>query len=313
VEALLATLAAYRRRLRAARALDAGLKGAFYASLAAAAGVAAAKATSIGVSPAALGAVAAVPLALAARAAARTFSLRDCAIELDRRLGLEERLATAVEGAGPFRELQGADAAAAFARAKIPPRRLPREARLLAGSALLLAALLAIPSAGSGEDAAADDEALRPVLEAEAARLEAIAQAGPIEFREVAELLRRGEAQVALERLEALREKLEARLLAEAQGPGRQEALRLRDAAGAAAEALAARLGRLGRRPPAARTPEAAAAKLERQRVRPEAAPMEEDGPAAAGAPPGAAVRMGRTDWDPKYDAVIRRYFRSVP
>jgi hypothetical protein len=313
MEALLATLAVHRRRLRAARALDAGLKGAFYASLAAAAGVAAARATSIGVPPAALLAVAAVPMALAAWAAARTFSLRDCAIELDRRLGLEERLATAVEGAGPFRELQGADAAAAFARAKFPPRRLPREARFLAGSALLLAALWAMPAARSGGDGAADDEALHPVLAAEAARLEEIAEGGPIEFREVTELLRRGEARAALERLEALREKLEARLLTESGGPGREEALRLRDAAGAAAEALAARLGRLGRRPRAARMPEAAAAKLERQRVRPEGAPTEEDGPGAAVAAPGPAVRLGRPDWDPKYDAVIRRYFRSVP
>jgi hypothetical protein len=266
------------------------------------------------VPPAALLAAGAFPLALAVRAAVRRFSLRDCAIELDRLLGLEERLATAVEGAGAFRDLQAAEAAAAFARAKLPPRRLPREARFLAGSLVLLAALLAVPASGPAGGRAAEDEALRAVLEAEAARLEAVAESGPVEFREAAELLRGGRAEAALDRLEAMREKLEARLLAESAGPGREEAERLRDAAGAAAEALAARLGRLSRRSPAARAPEAAAARLGFQREHFETSEPEGGGPAVpAAAPPGPAVRSGRPDWDPKYDAVIRRYFRSVP
>lgn len=314
MEALLETLAAHRRRLRAARALDAGLRGAFWACLAAAAGVTAAKIAALGIPPEALLGIAAVPLIVAARAATRRFSLRDCAIELDRLLGLEERLATAVEGAGAFREIQAADAAAAFARAKLPPRRMPREARLLAGSGLLLGVLWAVPAPGAAGGGGAEDEVLRPVLEAEAARLEAAAERGAVEFREVSELLRRGRPEAALERLEALREKLEARLLVESSGSGRQEVERLRDAAGAAAEALAARLGRLGRRPLAAgRAPEAAAAKLSRQRERGEDPEFGDGRPGEAGASAGVAVRLGSPDWDPKYDPVIRRYFRSVP
>jgi hypothetical protein len=315
VEDLLKELAAHRRRIRAFRAVEAAFRWAFYASVLACLYLTASKVLGLSVPRSmAVTVLSAVPLAMAAREWARSFSLKDCAIYLDLTLGLEERLATAVEGSGAMREAQVADAAGALARAKLPPRRLPREARLLAASALILLALLVVPA--PGRSGASGDPALAELLEQEAARLESVPE-GSVEFREVREELRRagedlrrGRAEAALEKLEGVKERLEALALSDAARAGSEEARRLLRQASAGAEALAAQLAALGR-PVHARPPAVAAAKLERQ-ARAAAAPEE----AAGDSPPvsrRAASALGRADWPPKYDPVVRSYLGRNP
>lgn len=305
MDPLLDTLAAHRRRIRAARAAASAARGAFYASLALGAILAVTRIAGIDV-PAAVawGAIAAAALAGAARAVGRSFTVRDCAIHLDRLLGLEERLSTAVESAGPMREAQAADAAAALSRAAFPSRRMPREAKLLAGSLLLVAALLVLrtPASAGGTD----DPALVAVTAEVADRLLAVAP-DQVEFREVAALLKQGRTAEATEKLEALRELYDAKRLQE--GGAGAEAQARRDAAAAGAAALSAELARLGR-PIQAAPPTVAALKLERQTL----------GTASAVPPEFAAdaetVRrvtaiLESADWAPRYDAVIRRYYGS--
>ena len=76
-------LASLRRRIRAGRAAEAAARGAFYASLAACALLAASRIGGLAVPGAvAWGAIAAVALTLALREAARSFTIRHCAIHL---------------------------------------------------------------------------------------------------------------------------------------------------------------------------------------------------------------------------------------
>ncbi len=292
-----------RRRLRAAGAAEAAARGAFHASIAACALLAASKFLGTGFVLAAA-ACGAVPIALAARSALRRFTLLDCAVRLDRALGLEERLATALEASGPMREAQERDARAALARAPVPRRRMPREGRLLAGSLIVLGALLAVPS--FERRTARADGAARPLHEEEAARLAELAKADA-EFREVAELVRRDDLEPALARLDVLLSKLADRLVEAGGGPaaaGLQKAL---DEAGAAAAAISAELARRGRTVHAP-APVAAEAKLRRQFSR---IPGEFAAPAGGSLPPAAAAVLSRKDWDPRHDPVIRRYFGS--
>ncbi len=303
MEGLLRTLAAHRRRIRLARAAATAARWTFHVSVLACVYLAASKVAGLSLPrSAAVTALVAVPLAMAAREWARAFSMRDCAIHLDLALGLEERLSTAMEAQGPMRDAQAADAAGALAQARPLAAKLPREAKLLPASALLLLALVAIPA--PGRSGARGDPALESLLSDEAARLESVAP-GRVEFREVADLMRQGRAEAALARLEELREALEKKLLAE--GGSKGETARQVDAAGAAAEALSAQLGRMGRTVHA-RPPAAAAAKLARQEAPPPPAEPASD-PALARA---VAARLERADWDPRYDSVIRKYLGSV-
>jgi predicted metal-dependent hydrolase len=305
VQDLLDKLAAHRRRLRLARAASAAARWAFYASILACAYLAASKVLGLTV-PRALAAtvLAAVPLVMAAREWARSFSVRDCAIYLDRSLGLEERLSTAVECSGALGGVQGSDAARALDRAAIPPLRLPREARFLAGSALLLGALLAVPA--PERSGASGNPALEEASKAAAERLEALVADHP-DLRRAAELLRQGRLEEALEILQGMKGRLELSTL----DPGGAGAAAERLLAGVASEAagLAAHLAAAGRTvhaPP----PAAADRKLERQRAsRP--AGEEPPGPAPAAAAPEAALAAlrERSDWSPRYDEAIRRYF----
>jgi len=297
-------LSAQRRRIRRARALDAALRWAFYASVAGCIALAVSKIAGLAL-PLALagGLLGAVPVAMALREWARAYSLRDCAIQLDRLLGLEERLSTALEAAGPMGPVVRADAAAAMGRAPLPSRRLPREARLLGGSLLLAGALLTLPSPERA--GARRDPALAAVSAEQAAKLESLANVD-LQFKEAAEqaarALQEGRPEAALAILEELRRRLAEKLLDGAgAATGTQQLL---DDVTASAAAIAAELARLGRTihaPP----PVVAQAKLDRQRVREAAsarAPAPDPGPA------GRAAISQNVPWNLRYDPVIRRY-----
>jgi hypothetical protein len=296
-------LPALRRRLRIGRAAESAARGAFYASLAACVVLAVARIAGLAVPGAvAWGGIAAVSLALALREAGRSFTLRDCAIHLDRLLGLDERLSTAVDAApGPMREAQGADAEAALAHAALPPRRLSREARLLGGSALLVGAILLIrtPADAGGSD----DPALEAVTHGLETKLEELG-ADRIEFREIRRELQDRRLEDAAGRLRALADKLEQERL---QGGGGTQADRDREAATAGAAALSAELARLGR-PIHAAPPSVVALKLERQRLgAAPATPFSADEESVR----AVATILERHDWAPRYDAVIRKYYGS--
>lgn len=304
MDELIHNLAGQRRRIKGARAVDAALRWGFYASVAGCLALAVSKFAGVSL-PLALagGLLAALPLAMALRELARSFSLRDCAIHLDRLLGLEERLSTALEAAGPLGPAVKADAAAAIVRAPRPSRRLPREARLLAGSLLLAVALVSLPS--PERSGASGDPALAAVSAEQAAKLQSLANVD-VQFKEVAEqaalALREGRPEQALAILEELRKRLAEKLLEG--GNSGAETRKLLDDVTAGAQAISAELARLGRTVHAA-PPVVAQAKLDRQRG--------SEAPASASAAPGPApagnAAMSQdVPWSPRYDPVIRRY-----
>ncbi len=297
-------LSAQRRRIRRARAVDAALRWAFYASVAGCIALAVSKISGLAL-PLALagGLLGAVPVAMALREWARAWSLRDCAIHLDRLLGLEERLSTALEAVGPMGPVVRADAAAAMERSTPPSRRLPREARLLGGSLLLAGALLTLPS--PERSGSKMDPALAAVSAEQAAKLESLANVD-VQFKEVAEqaarALHEGQPEKALAILEELRRKLAEKLI-EGGGAG-TETQKLLDDATASAAAISAELARLGRTVHAA-PPVVAQAKLDRRRGA-ESGSAEE--PAFNPGPAGRAAISQNVPWNPRYDPVIRRY-----
>ena len=301
---LLHKLAAHRRRIRGARVADAALRWAFYASVAACVATLVSKFAGVALPGAvAAGALAAVPAAMALREWSRAFSIRDCAIHLDRLLGLDERLSTAVETSGEMALLLRADAEGALARTPIPPRRLPREGKLLAGSLVLLAVLFSIPS--PGRSGATGDPAFEAVTAAEAAKLQSLANVD-VQFQEAAEALKRGRPEEALAILEEIRRKFAEKMLADSGGAGTQAALDQVTSSTAAISAAIARLGRTVHAPPAA----VAQAKLVRQQA------VGQGVAAAEASAPSAASRAAFSDstpWNPRYDAVIRRYFGREP
>src|SRR5205085_2160491 len=157
-----------------------------------------------------LAAVLAVPpIAMALRAWVRSFSLRDCAIHLDRSLGLEERLSTAMEAAGPMAPVVRADAAAVFGRTSIPSRRYPREATLLIGTLLLAGVLAVIPS--PERSGARGARALEEVSVEVAAKLESLANID-VRFQELKEEAARALREHRPEQALALLEELGRRL-----------------------------------------------------------------------------------------------------
>jgi hypothetical protein len=298
VDALLNKLAAHRRRIRGARVADAALRWGFYASIAACLGLLIAKLAGIALPVAVL---AAVPAAMALRELTRRFSIRDCAIHLDRELGLEERLSTALEASGAVGQVLGADATEALARAPRPARGLPREGKLLAGSLVILAVLATIPSPGRA--GAKGDPAFEALTAAEAEKLLALAKTD-VRFEEAAEALKQGRAEEAIAILEELKRKLMEKALSGGSGAETQAVLDQATSSAAAISAELARLGRAIHAPP----PAVAQAKLERQRI------VEQGN--SVGASPVAAARAVHADdapWNPRYDPVIRRYFGREP
>lgn len=136
-----------RSRLRRVAGLDAAIRWALYGAILAGAWLVAAKL--FGWSRGPLWIACALPAIAGAAAAARKLDLRQAAAFVDRALGLEERVATALETpAGPF----GAAVATDAARVLDPDRlagvgrfRWPVEARFLVPALGLVAALAILP------------------------------------------------------------------------------------------------------------------------------------------------------------------------
>jgi hypothetical protein len=305
VDELTQNLAGHRRRIRLARAADAALRWAFYASVAGCLALAVSKFAGVPLPYGPLaGALAVAPATMALREWSRTFSVRDCAIYLDRLLGLEERLSTAMEVAGPLGPVVKADAAAAMGRSSLPSRRYPREATLLIGTLLLAAALAVIPS--PERSGARGDRALEEVAAEQAAKLESLANVD-VRFKEqteeAARALRENRPELALALLEDLRRRIAEQMM-EAGGAtttAQQGLLDQLDASGAAVSAELARLGRIVHAPP----PAVAQAKLERQRSG--TASTAPSSPTAAAPAVGTAVAQ-EIPWSPRYDSVVRKY-----
>ncbi len=305
MDTLTDNLAGHRRRIRLTRVADAALRAAFYASVAGCLALAVSKFAGVRLPYAPLaGALAVAPLAMAVREWARSFSLRDCAIHLDRLLGLEERLSTAMEVSGPMGPVVKADATAAMGRTSMPARRYPREATLLIGTLLLAAALAVIPS--PERSGARGDRALEEVAAEQAAKLESLTNVD-VRFQELKEeavrALKENRPEQALALLEELRRKLAEHMLAESgsKAAAEQAALDQIAASSAAVSRELARLGRVVHAPP----PAVAQAKLERQKSAAE--------PAAPGAPTAAAPATGAAvsqeiPWSPRYESVVRKY-----
>jgi hypothetical protein len=306
VDELLQKLAAQRRRIRGARVADAALRWAFYASVSACLALLVSKFAGVALPLAVAAAgLAALPAAMALREWTRAFSIRDCAIHLDRLLGLEERLSTALETPNGMGAALRADAAVALNRAPLPRHSLPREAKLLAGSVALLAALLAIPS--PDRSGATEDPVLKALSLEEAKKLESLANLN-VEFKEIAATLPE-HPEEALARLEDLKARLAKLLESGGDGSG-AETQRMLDQATASAAAISAQLARLGRTvhaPP----PAVAQAKLARQKAVEESA--SESAPAVASSGARRAAASSSVPWNPRYDPVIRRYFGREP
>lgn len=296
-------LAGHRRRIRLARAADAALRWAFYASVAGCAALAVTRFAGVALPVAlSISILAAVPAVFALREWLRAFTVRDCAIHLDRALGLEERLSTAMEATGPLGPMVKADAAAAIARSVFPPRRLPREAALLAGSLVLAATLAILPS--PERSGARGDRALELVLNEQAVKIESLAKLD-IQLeetsREAARALKEGRPEQSLALLEELRRKLAEKILES--GPDAAAAQAALDQATASAAAVSAELGRLGRvvhAPP----PAVAQAKLQRQHGGEAPAAAPEYSPA----PSSSSVVSDNIPYSPRYEPVVRRY-----
>jgi hypothetical protein len=306
VDDLLHKLAAQRRRIRGARVADAALRWVFYASVGACLALLVSKFAGVALPTAlAAAALAALPAAMALREWTRAFSIRDCAIHLDRLLGLEERLSTALETPDGMGAALRADATGALNRAPLPRHALPREAKLLAGSVALLAALLAIPS--PDRSGATEDPVLKAVSLEEAKKLEALATLN-VEFKEVAAALPEHPEQ-ALAGLQDLQARLAKLLESGGEGSG-AETQRMLDQVTASATAISAQLARLGRTVHAP-APAVAQAKLARQKAVAESAP--DASPALASSGARRAAASSSVPWNPRYDPVIRRYFGREP
>lgn len=305
----LGRLGRFRARLRIERTTRAAARWAFYTSFLAGAVLAVVKVLG-GDLPAPLWVafVGGGPLVMAGCEWARSFSMRDCAIQLDRLMGLEERLSTAVECPSAMGGALQADAVRVLDRLDPPPIRLPREARLLGGSVLLLAALVAVPP--PERRGAAVDPALREAARTLAETIDVLASEDP-RLARAAELLRGGRLEEALNLLRAEQARIEREILEAGSGAG-SKSERLRGAVAEAAAGLAARLAAAGRvvhAPP----PRTADLKLRRQASGPATADPAEDIRLPAEDPDSILRSMvdlaGRPEWGPRYERVIRRYF----
>ena len=158
-----------RARLRRAAGLGAAVRWALYGALLAGGWLVAAKLAGLPRGP--LWIAAALPLVAGAAAAARRLDLRQAGAAIDRALGLEERVVTALEGpSGPFGSAVATDAVRAIDPARIADVgrfRWPAEARFLAPAAALVAILAVLPDS-SRSGVRADGEwrtALDPALD----------------------------------------------------------------------------------------------------------------------------------------------------
>lgn len=319
---------AARAGMRRSRLIGSAVRGSLYASLASAAFLTATKFT--GWPRAALAAALVVPLAAMVRAAWTRIDLREAAAAVDRVLGLEERVATALEcarGGGALAPAAVDDAARALDRAGTVPAvgpGWPAEGRFLLPAVLLVGMLWIVP--GRHDAAVAAVGGLASEMESEARALDRAARtADPALARKVRELLgglsssdparARDAAVSARELAVALRTDL-ARGAADPGGLRRELAERLEAAGSAAARGLARRGVTVPAVEPQDLEARAIAARSRADQGGASGAPSPLDltrvsGGAAVSAAVSESVarRLAAPDWDRTYDVVVGRYY----
>jgi len=317
-----------RARMRRAAALGAAVRWAFYGALLAGGWLVAAK--FLGWTRAPLWAVVALPALAGALAAARRLELRHAAAFVDRTLGLEERVATALEGpGGPFGSALASDAVQA-----LDPRRVadvgrfhwPIEARFLAPALALVALLAYLPDPAKAATVA--DAELRAAVDRDVERLSRVPVADSALAARVKEILEKLSSD-DLKRLAAGAE--EAKKLAVeirtglASAGGDREALRsLAEKLEAAGSGASTHLAKRG-----IEVPEVAPIDLE---ARIAAAKSRGDYPSTGARPEGwnaaAAVagattipsdvrreierRLAEKPLDPRYSEIVSRYYERL-
>jgi hypothetical protein len=310
--------------MRRAAGLDAAIRWALYGALLAGGWLVAAK--FLGWPRAPLWAAAALPALAGAAAFARRLDLRQAAAVVDRALGLEERVATAIEvPAGPF----GAAVATDAARALDPDRvagvarfRWPAEARFLVPAVAIVSLLAIVPD--PARPAPKADADLRAAVDPALDRLARAPVADPALAERVKKLL----ADLKSDDLARMAAGAEAarQLAVEirtglARGGGDRESLRTLadrlDAAGAGASSQLARRGiDVPDVPPVDLEARLAAARARGDLPSSGARPEGQDStavPAGATLPLDVRERIERSlaasSSDPRYDALVRRYF----
>ena len=316
-----------RARLRRAAGFGAAVRWAFYGALLGGGWLVAAKL--FGWPQAPLWAAVALPALAGAAAAARRLDLRQAAAILDRALGLEERVATALESpAGPFGAALSTDAARALdpARAAGVGRfHWPAEARFLLPAVVLVIVLARIPdTTGSAEMA---DPDLRAAVDREVDRLSRV----PVADAALAEKVKALLADLKSDDLKRMSAGAEAaqKLAVEiraglAKSGGEREALRALadrlEAAGAGASSQLSKRGvEVPEVPPVDLEARVAAAiargDLASSGARPEDRPVT---PVTAGAPIPIEVReeverrLAAKPLDPRYHEIVRRYYQRL-
>ena len=313
----LAEVVTVRARMRRAAVLETAAQWSLYAALAAAVLLFAG-----GPKPL-LGVALAIPLVAAAVEAARRIELRTAAAALDRDLGLDERVATALETpSGPFADISVREARRVLSGAdfrRVGAVRWSPEAKLLP-AALALVALLGFggrseaPLSMAGSVARLDFE-IRALEKASAASpkrgqieeiLRALRSENPAKIREAAEAAR----------------KLAAALRAEAatnQDPAARELADLLEAAGAgAARELAAAGITVPDVAPADVDVRAAIARARDPGAWSSSPDVFDPAKIAASVPmDGAEVEVLRRSlsekrWDPRHDELVRRYYVRI-
>ena len=317
-----------RARMRRAAAFGAAVRWAFYGALIAGGWLVAAKL--FGWPRAPFWAAAALPALAGAAAGARRLDLRHAAAMVDRALGLEERVATALEGpAGPFGSALSTDAARVLDPGRVAAVgrfQWPAEARFLVPALVLVALLAALPV--PARSAAVADADLRAAIDRDADRLARVPVSDAALVARVKEILANLKSD-DLRRMAAGAE--QARKLAVeireglARAGGDREALRaLADRLEAAGSGASSHLGKRGVQvpevPPVDLEVRIAAAKARGDLASTGARPEGWNAPAAvAGAttiPPDVRSdverRLAAKPLDPRYDSIVRRYYEHL-
>ncbi|MHC4607034.1 MAG: hypothetical protein ACYTAF_08850 [Planctomycetota bacterium] len=305
-----------RRRIRLARTAGQALRWTFYAALVVCACVIVLKVLALGTPSGALAAlvIGSVAVFAAGGEIARRFSSTDCAILLDRKLGLEERLSTALVAAGPMADALRRDAERAWSeadpRAAVP--RVGRETGWLAGTLVFLAVLFIAPSPTLAPGGALDPE-LAAVARREARRLR---ETGDPALAEIAQELEEAETPEGLRM--GLRKLGPLETAAAGGREGREERQKAIAASGAALSAALAERGELSR--DLGRPPRALARKLDLEGAEGGRFGSPDGGKGDAeeldlGEVTDVAVRdvaeqaVVRRAWDPEYDEIVANYY----
>ena len=316
-----------RARMRRAAGFSAAVRWAFYGALLAGGGLVAAKLFGSPREP--LWAAVALPALAGVAAAARRLDLRQAAAFLDRALGLEERVATALESpAGPFGSALSTDAARALdpvRAAGVGRFRFPIEGRFLMPALVLVVLLASIPDPARSAEMADPD--LRAAVDQEIDRLSRV----PVADAALAEKVKALLADLKSDDLKRMSAGAEAarKLAVEiraglAKGGGDREALRaladrLESAGAGASSQLSKRGIEVPEVPPVDLEARVAAAiargDLMSSGARPEDRPVTRvtaDAPIPIEVRDEVERRLAAKPLDPRYDGIVRRYYARL-